>query len=234
MKNNKILPRILIVILSLTLISTLILSSVYARYVTRETFDPYSAYPAAFDFDVKFSDHENLQASFALDGYPGNPIGHSRNELYYDFYAQTCNSEVAVTLSFTFKFNAKIADKIRAARANLYADGVVCDYELRMRNSSGVYETMDASKGYTIVENGFATAGQPMTSVISVVVPAKTNPDGTQADYAAYRLYIKTYNNTLMPVDGNTEDYFLATNSIEMLASATQVDSGFVGSHVKK
>ena len=230
--KNKILMRILLVILTLTLISTLVLSSVYAKYVKSLNNDVNTARPAGFDFYVEFSDDRNLQASFALDGYPGNPIGYSRNEKYYDFKVQSCNSEVALDVSVKVNFNEYVAQKIRDNRANIYTDGVLCDYELQIQNATTKeYEPIvNNQNGYTIVETSLGENDSgAANSVITVTVPPKENADGTTTGLANYRLVIKTMNNTLMPSDGNSVDYFLSTDSISLNVSATQVDPEFAG-----
>ena len=230
--KNKILMRILLVILTLTLISTLVLSSVYARYVKRYDNSAKTARPAGLSFDVQFSNDRNLQASFALDGYPGNPIGYSRNEKYYDFKVQSCDSEVALDVSVKVNFNQFVAQKIRDNRANIYTDGVLCDYELQIQNATTKeYESIKNNQnGYTIVETSLEPSDSgAANSVITVTVPAKKNADGTTSGFANYRLVIKTMNNTLMPSGGNSVDYFLSTDSISLNVSATQHDPGFSG-----
>lgn len=245
MKNNKILPKILIVVLSLTLISALILSSVYAKYVSSSGDSPYSfdARGAGFAFDVIFDDYVNIEAGYTIDDEPGNPIGHTEARRYYDFEVQSCESEVALNIATRIDFSEKVSAMVRQARDDRFATsdeengvfGVCCDYELMLWNPTTSEYELVVQRGeavdsrFTITETGVDPADSNVTSTISSTVTPKKNADGTDTGYAKYRLVIVIYNNTLMPTDGNGSNYFLDSNAMTVNVSATQVDPEYVG-----
>ena len=242
-KKNRIVMRILLIILTLTLISSLILSSVYARYV--KNIDPVSASarPAGFAFEAKFDEYVNIEAGYTIDDEPGNPIGHTEARRYYDFEVKTCESEVALNVTTKITFSEKASAKVRYAREDRFSTNVEkaisCDYELMLWNpETSKYDlvvqrgkSVDGS-GFTVSETGINPSTGVVTASMTSMAAAKHNPDGSTADYAKYRLVIVIYNNSLMPSTGNTPKYFLDSNAMTVNVSATQVDPEFVGSHV--
>ena len=144
-------------------------------------------------------------------------------------------------------FSEKTSARVRQARLDRFATtdeengvfGVCCDYELMLWNpSTSKYDlvvqrgkSVDGS-GFTVSETGLTSSTGVVTASMTSMATAKHNPDGSTADYAKYRLVIVIYNNSLMPTSGNVANYFLDGNAMTVNVSATQVDSGFVGSHV--
>lgn len=245
--KNKILMRILLVILTLTLISTLVLSSVYARYVKKHNSDANTARPAGIAFEAKFDDYVNIEAGYTIDDEPGNPIGHTEARRYYDFEVKTCESEVALNVTTKITFSEKTSARVRQARKDRFAMentatgedkeyGISCDYELMLWNpDTSKYElvvqrgkAVDGS-GFTISETGLDSSTGVVTVSATSMAAAKQNPDATTSGYAKYRLVIVIYNNTLMSSSGNVSNYFLDSNAMTVNVSATQVDPEFSG-----
>lgn len=224
--KSKILPKIVLIILVITLISTLILSSVYAKYVSDKTPDPAEARPAAFELVMNNSDDGKIEVNFAADGEPGSPIGHTEAEKYYDFTVKTSNSEVAADYMLTVTFDKKLADMIRQAREDRFKDGIWCDYEVQIKNSEGEYESISAlgtESGSNALEWKY----------VSTIKPHQ-NPDGTFEGEVYYRLKMIVYNNTLMPSTGNGSDYVLSTNGINIEVSSKQINPDYVGEYAGK
>ena len=215
MKNkNKILPKVALVALIITLISALILSSVYAKYVTERDVDPINVRPAAFELIMDTAlKNDKIEVNFATDGEPGNPIGYTEAYKNYDFTVKTSTSEVAAEYTLTITFEEKIANLIRAGRADKYADGISCNFEVLQKNASGNYVTVAGN------ESGASDLVWTYTSVIN----PNTNPDGTITGEAQYRLKMIVYNNTDMPTTGNTANYVLCTDGINIEVSSKQI-----------
>ena len=120
-KKNKILLRVAIIILIVTLITMLVLSSVYAKYVTKKNSDVSSGRPAAFEVVMKTPLDDEIEVNFAADGEPGSPIGYTKATKDYEFSVVTNQSEVASDYSLELVFSPQVSDKIRQARADKYA-----------------------------------------------------------------------------------------------------------------
>lgn len=241
--KNKILPNVLFSIVVLVLVSSMLVSTIFAKYVKSDSLGPVSGRVAAFDFDVQFEDKRNLDANFAVDGEPGDPLGHSEFGKYYYFKVQTCKSEVALNVKFKIEFNGKVAQKIRQGRTDKYVDGVYFDYALEMwdptaNDNKGAYVSVvrpwlsaaqgGLADGYSVeeepeVENVDDTG--PMIATITKHSSPNLNLDGTSGDatFAQFRLKMIVYNNTPMLDDGNTEDYFFSTNCVSLNVSAENV-----------
>lgn len=238
MKNkNKILPKIVSIVLVLTLVSSMLVSTVFAKYVVTDALSDLTTRPAAFSFDVNFSDVRNLNSNFSVDGEPGNPLGHSEFAKYYYFKVQTVKSEVALSVNFKIEFNGKLAQKIRVARNDKYADGIFFDYELEMLDpSTDKYVTIvkpyTAYKkdGYLLSEDTITTVSTsnlttPLVATINTISEPNKNLDGTtdSSKSAQFRLKVVVYNNTDMPTSGNTTDYFYSTDCFTVKVSAENV-----------
>ena len=66
-KLNKILPRIAVGILILVLVTTLILSSVYAKYVSKPETNPMNLRPAAMLVMINTPRDDKIKVNFAAD-----------------------------------------------------------------------------------------------------------------------------------------------------------------------
>ena len=254
MKNRrKILPKIIILVLVLVLITAIALSTVYAKYVTNKEIDQ-TTRPAAFELVFKPSDDDGFEVNFALDGEPGAPIGYNEAYRKYDFSVRTSNSEVASNFEVKITFNDKVAKRIQQARRNdgygRFDDGVWCDYRVWMKDSNGAYVLL---KG---VNNDKVDAGNSGIETLNsnecvwtktfTVEPSK-NPNGSTGETMCdFRLEMVFYNNTMLPEDvgngsvtwtdydndPNAQDYFFSSKAIDIEVSSTQINPGYVGSHV--
>ena len=242
--KNKILPNVLFSIVVLVLVSSMLVSTIFAKYVKSASLDPVSGRVAAFDFDVQFEDKRNLDANFAVDGEPGDPLGHSEFGKYYYFKVQTCKSEVALNVKFKIEFNGKVAQRIRQGRTDKYVDGVYFDYALEMwdptaNNNEGAYVSVvrpwlsaaqgGFADGYSVTEDTINAALTSDTTPLTATITKRSSPnlnlDGTSGDttFTQFRLKMIVYNNTPMTDDGNTEDYFFSTNCVSLNISAENV-----------
>ena len=237
-KRSKILPRVLIVLLIVALISTLVLSSVYAKYVSERDPGAVATRPAAFELIMKTPLQDSIDFNFAADGEPGTPIGHTETQKHFDFAVKTSDSEVAATYKLEIKFNSKITDLIKKGRYDKLKDPVSCIFFVQVKQANGNYRTLASADGDVVSETE-TDAG--LTWTYTTTIEPHKNPDGSSGTdsndnpiTADYRLVMEVYNNTMMPSGGNVQNYVFSTNAIEISVTSTQENSGFVGQFAGK
>lgn len=210
--RKKILSKIFISIISLTLISTAIVSSVFAKYTVGPVQRGVSTRPAIFEV-VFDNDHSTIvEANFSRDGEPGNPIGYSEYDKNYSFSVINKYSEVKMQYKLTITFAAEVANFIRQARANRYADGLCCDYKVYVYNGTGY----DSISGDETVD----TTGAITWSYVNNKVALSPN-DSVETKY---QLRFTFYNSTDMPSSGNGDEYFYSSDSVTINVEALQID----------
>ena len=242
-KKNKILLKIVIVILVVVLVTTLVLSAVYAKYVSDKKPNPSIARPAAFELVIDTPMDDEIEVNFAADGEPGAPIGYTMATKDYDFAVKTNLSEVAASYMVDVVFEPHVANKIRQAREDRFADGIWCDYVI----IRGVEATDKSGKKYikydeaNVIEGKeiLGTNNTELTWTYSTTVKPSTNPDSVTTDKTYYRLRMIFYNNTMMKekelADGtkiyNSDDYLFKSDAITINVTSQQIDPQFVGKY---
>lgn len=239
-KENKILLRVVIIILLLTLLTGLILLAVYAKYVSDTASPLIKGRPAAFEVVMKTPNDDKISFSAAPDGDPGTYIGYTEKTKDYEFKVVTENSEVASEYSIDLVFSAKIADKIRQAREDKFADGIWCDFEVYQgyKNEDGEIEYTKRLEGVELGlynTDGEYNNGQPMTWRCSEDLEPFKNPGGGIAE-SYYKFTMIFYNNTMMEtktVDGvtlyNYDDYLFDSNGVEIKVTSKQANPDYKG-----
>lgn len=209
--RKKILSKIFISIISLTLISTAIVSSVFAKYTVGTDQSGVSTRPAIFEV-VFDNDHATVvEANFSRDGEPGNPIGYSEYDKNYSFSVINKYSEVKMQYKLTITFAAEVANFIRQARANRYADGLCCDYKVYVHNGTE----------YVPITTGIEKDEGPITwSYVNNDFALSPN-DSVETKY---QLRFTFYNSTDMPSSGNGDEYFYSSDSVTINVEALQID----------
>ena len=227
--KSKILPRIIIIALVVALISTVVLSAVYAKYVSKGDANA-SARPAVFELVMNSPRDEAIEFNFAVDGEPGAPIGYTEAKKSFDFSVKTSASEVAAEYFVTVDFNSKITAMINKARENRFEEGIWCDYE--------VYRYDHNSEEYVKIEG--VEKPDEYNKTLTWTYQTKTephkNPDGSSGtdendkpNVSKYRLVITAYNNTMMPSDGNTSKYVFSSNAITVSVMSKQENPNYEG-----
>ena len=227
--KSKILPRIIIIALVVALISTVVLSAVYAKYVSKDDVNA-SARPAVFELVMNSPRDEAIEFNFAVDGEPGAPIGYTEAKKSFDFSVKTSASEVSAEYFVTVDFNSKITAMINKARENRFQDGICCDYE--------VYRYDPDTKEYVKIEGEEKPDeyNETLTWTYKTNTDPHKNPDGSSGTdennkpvVAKYRLVITAYNNTMMPSDGNTSKYVFSSNAVTVSVMSKQENPGYEG-----
>ena len=229
-KKNKILLRVAIIILIVTLITMLILSSVYAKYVTEKNSDVSSGRPAAFEVVMKTPLDDEIEVNFAADGEPGSPIGYTKATKDYEFSVVTNQSEVASDYSLELVFSPKVSDKIRQARADKYAKGLWCDFEVYQGQKNSDDSITYSSTPLRGIEVNFEQSGTSMTWMCTEVLAPSTNPGGTAFE-TCYKIKMIFYNNTMME-DGRYKEFLFNSDGLEIKVTSKQVNPNFKGDYV--
>lgn len=230
--KSKILPRIIIIALVVALISTVVLSAVYAKYVSKDDANA-SARPAVFELVMNSPRDEAIEFNFAVDGEPGAPIGYTEAKKSFDFSVKTSASEVSAEYFVTIDFNSKITAMIDKARENRFQDGICCDYEVyRYDPDSKEYVKIEGEEDETLDDNDEIVK----TWTHEAHTEPHKNPDGSSGTdennkptVAKYRLVITAYNNTMMPSDGNTSKYVFSSNAVTVSVMSRQDNPGYSG-----
>lgn len=222
MKTSKIFKRVLIVLAMLALVSAILTSSTYARYVS--TVEPkYNTRPAMFDIVYDSDDEPMIEYNYARDGEPGSALGHTEVIKHYDFSIKMDENEVRTELELKINFTSAIADKIvKPIRKDSEADfDYAAHYEDGLRFSYKVYK----------IDN----KGTESESLTEITTMGTQKVDLTEWTYNEifdvavgkprsfdYRLEFTFYNNT--SATNNQEDFFTAYQGVTITATGTQIE----------
>lgn len=240
--KRKILLTVVLAVLVVTLISTLVLSSVYAKYVSEKSGGSTSR-PASFELTMKTPKEDEIEVNFAPDGEPGSPIGYTEVYKNYDFSVSTQNSEVASEYMLNITFSGDITKMIKQARADRFADGIWCDFVVfrgvekkdkdgnvvKDSNDEIVYEYLEANK--IVGEESGIDSRLTWKYKVNKVDP-NSQPKNEKGEIVThYRLKMIVYNNTMMPSNGNTLKYVLDSDGIEIEVISKQIDPQYAGTY---
>lgn len=218
-KFSKIFPRILFTILALILVSSILLSTFFAKYITSNNILSNDGRPAAFEvvFEKEF---DNLMSvNFAKDGEPGNPLGHTSVIKDYKFSVVSNYTEVALTYDIIIEFNSVVGKMMYTGKTNPYADGISCYYE--------VYEVTD--KGETKLSGTELLSGNAITKWTYTKPYLAPNPAIQRK--SNYILRVIFYNNTDMTANPN--GYTFSSDAVTITAKARQIDKkGIIGTSI--
>lgn len=240
--KSKILLIVIVAILVVTLISTLVLSSVYAKYVTEKSGGS-SARPVGFELTMHTPKDDKIEVNFAADGEPGSPIGYTEVYKNYDFSVSTQNSEVASEYILNINFSEDITRMIKQARADRFADGIWCDFVVIrgtekkdangavVKDSDGnvVYEYLEVNK----IEGEESGINAKLTWQYKVnKVDPNSQPKDEDGNFVThYRLKMMVYNNTMMPSNGNTLKYVFDSDGINIEVISKQINPEYAGTY---
>ena len=209
-KFSKILPRILLTICVLILVSSILLSAIFAKYVTSNNTTDKIGRPAAFEVLMEKEFDDLMHISFAADGEPGNPLGHTRVTKDYKFSVVSNYTEVALTYDLIIEFNSVVGKMMYTGKTNPFADGISCYYE--------VYEVTD--EGETKLSGTEILSGTAVTKWTYTKPYLAPNPDTQRKNN--YILRVTFYNNTDMTVNSN--GYTFSSDAVTITANARQVN----------
>lgn len=209
-KFSKILPRILLTICALILVSSILLSAIFAKYVTSNITTDKIGRPAAFEVLMEQEFDNLMHISFAADGEPGNPLGHTRVTKDYKFSVVSNYTEVALTYDLVIEFNSVVGKMMYTGKTNPFADGISCYYE--------VYEVTD--EGETKLSGTEILSGTAVTKWTYTKPYLAPNPDTQRKNN--YILRVTFYNNTDMTVNSN--GYTFSSDAVTITANARQVN----------
>ena len=215
-KLKKVFPRILISLLIITIVSSLLLAMVYAKYISNRSSDPYAFRPAAFQVEIEDVYYPDIAyADFSLDGEPGSPLGYSFAEKYYDFSVTSYRSEVMLDYQIEITFSPKVYAKILKARYHMLEEGTGCDFNV-YEKKAGQWNLIEGEETVTSTDDG-----DKLTWTYTKTVQTGSNPDETTEGSAKYRLEFVFYNVTDMN-GSNGKHYVFDSDGIEINVSGTQ------------
>ena len=108
--KKKILPRIFIFLLAVTIISTIAVSSVFAKYVSSGEGEGIDVRPAAFDIEFSGFDVDKISVNFAKDGVPAPALGYSKDTYVIPFGIKNIEeSEIAANVIIKLEFDPDFA-----------------------------------------------------------------------------------------------------------------------------
>ena len=128
MKKNKILTRICIGILSATIVSSLLVSSLFARYVSSGESKGNVVYPYAFGVELTGLEMDKITVNFSRDGAHATPLGYFTETISVPFTVKAAEyNEIATDISINLTFNENFSALLKKDR---YAQGASCTYHV--------------------------------------------------------------------------------------------------------
>lgn len=169
--KKKILPRILILLTAATLLSAVIMSSIFAKYVTSESRNtPENVRPASFNVVFDSLNMDAISADFAMDE-GGVYLGTTVKRISYPVTVTSTDSEAAANVTIKLSFNSAMTEMINKARYYRYYDEyglgnsnarrISCDFKVYRVESDG---SKTALSGSATALSGSATiTSDPLT-----------------------------------------------------------------------
>lgn len=135
--KNKILPRLLIGLVAATLISTMLVSSLFAKYITSSEEGPRaSVTPAAFNVEFYGFELDKINVNFARDGLPVAPLGYSTETVRMPFRVKSGpESQVAADVTLEISFAPRFEELLAKDK---FDNGVSCEWSIVDKNGDVV------------------------------------------------------------------------------------------------
>ena len=167
--RRKILPRIFLGLLTATLISTMMVSSIFAKFVTRFEEKSSSAVPAAFDVEFLGFDIDEITINLAKDGEPAPFMGYFKETVEIPFSVKcSSQSEVAADVTIDIAFNQDFGKLLCVSNLNsASAKGVAIAYR--------IYKYDSATQAYVELEGNETREGVGLNEYVSSWCSANTN-----------------------------------------------------------
>ena len=148
MRKNKILTRICIGVLAATIVSSLAVATLFAKYISTGSGKSHVVYPYAFGVELTGLDMDKISVNFSRDGAHATPLGYFTETISIPFTVKAASyNEIATDVSIRLIFNSEFSTMIKRASTNRYDQGVTCDFSV-------VDESGNALSGMVTEENG--------------------------------------------------------------------------------
>ena len=148
MKKNKILTRICIGILSATIVSSLLVSSLFARYVSSGESKGNVVYPYAFGVELTGLEMDKITVNFSRDGAHATPLGYFTETISVPFTVKAAEyNEIATDISINLTFNENFSALLKKDR---YTQGASCTYHVVDANGNELSGTESEDSGCTV------------------------------------------------------------------------------------
>ena len=206
MRKNKILTRICIGVLAATIVSSLAVATLFAKYISTGSGKSHVVYPYAFGVEITGLEMDKITVNFARDGAPATPLGYFTETISVPFTVKAAPyNEIETEILVSLTFNAKFSNLIRKASTNRYDEGVCCDYSVLGPDGNIISGTETGRSG---------------TGAITWTPSAKQSL--AINGEIEYILQIDVHNATLMNRNTTGERYEFITDAITVDVTATQ------------
>ena len=204
MKKNKIMTRICIGVLTATIISSVLVASLFARYISSGESKGNVVYPYAFGVELTGLDMDKISVNFSRDGAHATPLGYFTETFSIPFTVKAAPyNEIATDISIKLTFNSDFTKLIEKDR---YTQGASCTYRVLDANGNDL--------------NGNATpVGSGATKCIVWTSDATTLGVAQELDFV---LEISVHNTSLSVGYTTSEEYKYISDAITVDVSAKQ------------
>ena len=200
MKKNKIMMRICIGILAATLISSVMVSSLFARYISSGESEGNVAYPYAFGVELTGLEMDKISVNFSRDGAHATPLGYFTETFSIPFTVKAAPyNEIATDISIKLTFNKAFSDLIKK---DPYAQGASC--------------------AYRVVDTDGNVLGGTQTEVSNCIIWTSNATTLGVAQELDFVLEISVHNTSLSVGYTTSEEYKYISDAITVDVSAKQ------------
>ena len=204
MKKNKILRRIFIGLLAATIISSVMVASLFAKYISTGESEGDVIYPYAFGVELTGLDMDKISVNFSRDGAHATPLGYFTETFSIPFTVKAAPyNEIATDISIKLTFNSDFTKLIEKDR---YTQGASCTY--RVLDANG-----------TVLDGDSETEGSGDTKCIVWTSDATTLGVAEELEFV---LEIAVHNTSLSVGYTTSEEYKYISDAIKVDVSAKQ------------
>ena len=148
MRKNKILTRICIGVLAATIVSSLAVATLFAKYISTGSGKSHVVYPYAFGVELTGLDMDKISVNFSRDGAHATPLGYFTETISVPFTVKAAEyNEIATNISINLTFNETFSALLKKDR---YTQGASCTYHVVDANGNELSGTEREESGCTV------------------------------------------------------------------------------------
>ncbi len=201
MKKNKIMTRICIGVLTATIISSVLVASLFARYISSGESEGNVVYPYAFGVELTGLEMDKISVNFSRDGAHATPLGYFTETFSIPFTVKAAPyNEIATDISIKLTFNKAFSDLIKK---DPYDSGASCTYRV-------------------VDTNGNVLGGTDATSSAGIITWTSDAKTLGVSEELSFVLEIAVHNTSLSVGYTANEEYNYISDAITVDVVATQ------------
>ena len=148
MRKNKILIRICIGVLAATIVSSLAVATLFAKYISTGSGKSHVVYPYAFGVELTGLEMDKITVNFSRDGAHATPLGYFTETISVPFTVKAAEyNEIATDISINLTFNENFSALLKKDR---YTQGASCTYRVVDANGIELSGTETEDSGCTV------------------------------------------------------------------------------------